>query len=281
MLSSLLFVNDSVLSILISNLTSSLGISLLLSINFDFLLLLFFLELLNLFLNFGKFITEDSTCHFFEFIRDDKLQKEIEKQKIHDKLKIKHGDIMDDIKSIMDETNFIRYNRFLQRFSYKQIYTPEICKWIINESELYAKHNGGWLTKRHNNYPTTDLPIDYIKPIFNFIFLSFETITNKIKQSYNLSEEIRLHFADVFIVKYKYNEQSYLDLHHDGSFFSFQILLSNQTDFEGGGTYFDDGLIMNPEQGELIIHSSKMKHAGLPITKGERYLLVGFINLDL
>jgi len=58
-------------------------------------------------------------------------------------------------------------------------------------------------------------------------------------------------------------------------------LLSDSHDFEGGGTYFDDGLIMKGEQGDLIVHSSKMKHSGLPIIKGTRYLLVGFVNIQL
>ena len=62
---------------------------------------------------------------------------------------------------------------------------------------------------------------------------------------------------------------------------SFNILLSNNSDFEGGGTYFDDGLTSKTEQGDLLIHSSKIKHSGKPITKGKRYLLVGFVNLQL
>lgn len=73
----------------------------------------------------------------------------------------------------------------------------------------------------------------------------------------------------------------FLELHKDGSFLSFNILLSHPDDFEGGGTYFDDGLTMTPEQGGLTIHSSKIKHSGLPITKGIRYLLVGFVNIDI
>jgi predicted 2-oxoglutarate/Fe(II)-dependent dioxygenase YbiX len=110
---------------------------------------------------------------------------------------------------------------------------------------------------------------------------TFRTISIKIKNSYNLSDDIKINFVDVFVVKYKFNEQNYLEIHKDGSFLSFNILLSNPNDFDGGGTYFDDGLIMKPDQGDLIIHSSKIKHSGLPITKGTRYLLVGFINLNL
>ena len=70
-------------------------------------------------------------------------------------------------------------------------------------------------------------------------------------------------------------------MHHDGSFLSFNILLSDTNDFNGGGTYFDDGLTTHLEQGDILIHSSRIRHAGLPITKGTRYLLVGFINIDI
>ena len=65
------------------------------------------------------------------------------------------------------------------------------------------------------------------------------------------------------------------------NFITFNLLLSNENDFEGGGTYFDDGLNLFLEQGDLLIHSGKVKHCGLPIKKGFRYLLVGFINIKL
>jgi hypothetical protein len=38
---------------------------------------------------------------------------------------------------------------------------------------------------------------------------------------------------------------------------------------------------MKGEQGDLIIHSSRIKHSGLPITNGTRYLLVGFLDINL
>jgi hypothetical protein len=247
------------------------------TINFDFFERLLYHKENNLFLRFEEFILQNNTNHSFKII----LNQETEKTKLERELKNKYGNIIDDINSIMDENTVIRYNRFLQRFSYPKIFTNDICRWIINECENYANNNGGWTTKRHVKYPTTDLPIENVKPIFPFIVETFKTIANKINKSYNLNDDIKLNFVDVFIVKYKHNEQSFLELHKDGSFLSFNILLSSPDEFEGGGTYFDDGLIMTQEQGDLTIHSSKINHAGLPITKGTRYLLVGFVNLDL
>lgn len=204
-----------------------------------------------------------------------------EKNKQTLELKNKYGDIINDFIELQDEKNIIKYNRFLQRFLYTDIYCPSICNWIISQCENYATNNGGWTKKRHNKYPTTDLPIESIPHVFTFVLESFNTISKKIRNSYNLHEDMKLNIIDLFVVKYKYDEQNHLEMHCDGSFISFNILLNSTSDFEGGGTYFDDGLIMKQEQGQIIIHSSKIKHAGLPITKGLRYLLVGFINIEL
>lgn len=256
-------------------------------INFNLFEKLLYKKEKDLFINFGNLINinnninnlfNDNLSSCFKFVRND--NEEVEK--LEASLKTKYGDIINDINYIMNETNNIKYNRFLQRFQYKKIYSPDVCKWIINECEFFAANNGGWTTKRHNNYPTTDLPIQLVKPIFNYIYESFKTISDLILKSYCLEgKNITLNFKDVFVVKYEFNKQNYLDLHHDGSFLSFQILLSDSDSFEGGGTYFDDGLIMYPEKGDLVIHSSRIKHGGLPITKGVRYLLVGFIDLNL
>jgi hypothetical protein len=242
-------------------------------INFDFFENLLYKnkkDLLHIFVDYIK----DSKNHCFKFIKND-----IEKNLLYEKLKNKYDNILDDYNKINNQNNLIIYNRFLQRFQYNKIYTPDICKWIVDECEHYALYNNGWMKKRHSYYATTDLPIDNIKTIFNYIMTSLNTITSKIEKAYNLNNNVKLNYKDIFVVKYKYDEQCLLDMHQDGYFISFQILLSDTKDFEGGGTYFDDGLIMKPEQGDLIIHSGKIKHSGLPIKSGCRYLLVGFIDL--
>ena len=209
------------------------------------------------------------------------LDETIEQKKLESQLKTKYGNILEDMEELTNETKTIKYNRFLQRFIYPKIYCPNVCSWIINECEKYAQQNGGWTKKRHQSYPTTDLPVENVTAVSGFVFESLKIITEKIKKSYGLNNDITLDYRDLFIVKYKHDDQNFLEIHKDGSFLSFNILLSQTTDFEGGGTYFDDGLIMNGEQGDLIIHSSRIDHSGLPITKGTRYLLVGFVNIRI
>jgi len=190
------------------------------------------------------------------------------KDEIENKIEIKHNNF-----SIIN-------NRFLQRFTFSNTYSNYICKWIISEAELYASHNNGWTTLRHNKYPTTDLPIDKIYSIYNFIMLSLNNIFDKITKAYCLPKTTNYNINDMFIVKYHQDFQNDLELHQDGSFLTFNILLSEINDFEGGGTFFYDGIVTHLNCGDMIVHSGKIKHAGLPITKGTRYLLVAFIDVD-
>jgi hypothetical protein len=244
-------------------------------INYDLYEDILYNKCKKVFYKFNELINNNNSS--FKFV----LDKNAEAKKIQLQLKNKYGDIIDDINEIMDEKANLKYNRFLQRFHYEKVYTPDICRYIINESEKYAAANGGWTTKRHSSYPTTDLPVEKISSIFGLVLETLHTIVKKVKKSYGLKDDIVINIHDLFVVKYKDSEQSYLDMHRDGSFLSFNILLSNTTDFEGGGTYFDDGLTSYSEQGDILIHSSRIKHAGLPITKGTRYLLVGFLNIDI
>lgn len=226
---------------------------------------------------FNEFIKSNSVngYHTFKFILDHSI-KEQQKFAI---LKDKYGVIIDDIREISNDKINLKYNRFLQRFLFPKIYSADMCRYIINECENYAKHNGGWTTKRHQSYPTTDLPVNNIPSIFGIILETLKTITNKISTSYGLHDDMLLDINDLFVVKYSHDAQNKLELHKDGTLISFNILLNESNEFEGGGTYFDDGLTYYLEQGDILIHSSRIKHSGLPITSGYRYLLVGFINI--
>ena len=81
-------------------------------------------------------------------------------------------------------------------------------------------------------------------------------------------------------------EQRGLKLHKDGSLFSFNILLSSPSDFDGGGTFFtlpgwpkDHGHTVSIPRGAALVHSGSRTHGGRDITRGTRDLLVGFMGL--
>jgi hypothetical protein len=217
---------------------------------------------------------------------ENKMESENNNFKINfqkEALKEKNNNVtrmLEDINKINISDNIL-CNRFLQRFTYNKVFSKNVCTWIIHESEQYAETNGGWTTRRHENYPTTDIPIEKIKNIFNFVLFSFSDIFNKIKKSFCFTDEVTFDIRDLFVVKYHEQTQNKLDLHCDGSFLSINVLLSDTNDFEGGGTYFDDGLSVFLEQGDVLVHSGKIKHAGLPISKGTRYIMVAFVAINV
>jgi hypothetical protein len=180
-----------------------------------------------------------------------------------------------------EKTNIdLSLDKFKQRFIIKNHFTKDMCEWIINESENYASNNNGWTKKRHDNYPTTDLPAELIPSIFSFLLFSFKnTIQKEIMKNYEIPENYTFQIKDLFVVKYDMENQTSLDMHCDASSITANILLSNINDFSGGGTYFEDDLTVLLNQGDMLIHSSKTKHAGIEITKGKRYVLLFFINI--
>ena len=177
--------------------------------------------------------------------------------------------------------NVSNIQKFNQRYILRNYLTKDVCKWIINECENYANSNSGWLTNRHTSYPTTDLPIELIPSVFSFILFSFkETLMKEIIKYYSLDNKgYHYEINDLFIVKYEKYKQTQLSLHEDDGCITINILLNDTNEFIGGGTYFEDDITTNLNQGDAIIHSSKTKHAGVEITEGRRYVLVFFIYI--
>ena len=175
----------------------------------------------------------------------------------------------------------INCEKFKQRFVHNNYFTSEICKWIISESENHALLNGGWCTARHKLYPTTDIEINKIKNIFNFLTYSFkESIIKNIIDCYNLKyNNININLTDAFIVKYEEGNQYYLDTHTDNSTITCTILLSEKKEFCGGGVLFEDGLQYNLDIGDMLMHCGELKHSVIKINKGKRYILVFFTKI--
>merc|ERR1712238_167128 len=93
---------------------------------------------------------------------------------------------------------------------------------------------------------------------------------------------LQLDDREPHIVKYDVTkkERQKLDMHTDKSEWTFLIALSNGcgVDYEGGGTYFDclDATI-HIQRGHALVFPGKLRHRGVAITTGLRFLLVGFL----
>lgn len=159
-------------------------------------------------------------------------------------------------------------------YSFKFLSKRE-CQFIIDEAE-----KNEWTKKRHKYYPTID---QQIKDIPSVSFL-FKKIENKIypflKEKYQIENAL---INDFFIVKYDTSDDGMneLDIHRDTSVINIIVSLNSLNEYDGGGTYFPEfKKIIKPEQGHVLVSTGKMKHGGFKITRGTRYILIGFIDVN-
>lgn len=151
----------------------------------------------------------------------------------------------------------------------------EECALVIFEAERYAKENG-WTRKRHENYPTTDLPVSELDRAYALVMSRVHhRIIPKIEELFEFDKE-RIDVHDMFLIRYTAGGQSALENHQDGSLFSFIMPLNDE--FEGGGTEFR-GKVVKPKVGEVFLFCGQHFHKGMAVTKGTRYVLAGFFHV--
>lgn len=153
------------------------------------------------------------------------------------------------------------------------------CNFVIQEAEKYGADNG-WTHLRHTHFATYDLPVSQISSLTQW---AHEITANRIwklfEEKYGVATaDLSLH--DLFVIKYSMEGQKSLELHTDGSQLTFILQLNSPTDFGAGGTYFElSNLTVRLEQGDILLHPSKLRHGSLPITAGVRYVAVGFVDV--
>ena len=88
-------------------------------------------------------------------------------------------------------------------------------------------------------------------------------------------------FRTPFVIKYDaaLGKGSKLRTHKDNSDISFILLISDPSEFQGGGTFFHAiNKTIYLEQGEALIFNGQLVHEAIPITTGKRFVISGFIT---
>jgi len=93
---------------------------------------------------------------------------------------------------------------------------------------------------------------------------------------------LKLGISEIFIAKYDATpgKQRKLNIHKDGSDFSFVVALNDS--YDGGGTRFYNAKKerighFKPKTGDAVVFCGQTKHAGVEVTKGVRYIMTGFL----
>lgn len=177
--------------------------------------------------------------------------------------------------------HYVVIDRLYQHHVLDQVASPADCKRYIEAAETWATENndGSWTRKRHDQYPTTDIPISYLTTVAPELVRLFTEKIFPVMEHHYLFPASEMSLQDLFIVKYDANAQSKLDWHRDVSLLSCNLALNEE--FEGGGTSFstlDDPVRI--KTGQVIMHTGKLLHSGNHVTSGIRYIIVGFVKVD-
>lgn len=162
-------------------------------------------------------------------------------------------------------------------------WAPAACRWLVGAADAH----GGWSTARHTSVPTTDLEVLAVPALRDWLLRETrEVLFPTLAHLYGFAPS-ELRYMDLFLVRYTADGgadgQRALRPHRDRSLLSFNVQLSDPRAFDGGGTRIDalGGETIRPRaQGDMVVHSGKLRHAGVPVTRGTRDILVGFVGVN-
>ena len=160
------------------------------------------------------------------------------------------------------------------------------CVAAIRAAEGWAATRGGWSTSRHYEVPTTDVPLRHLTSLLPSLNRALrDVLLPAAAAAYYpaaMAGAARLRVLDGFLVRYQAGKQVGLPTHCDQSLLSYTIALNEPTEYEGGGTFFRalGAALDAPHAGHAVLFPGRLEHAGQPITRGTRYIIVLFMGLE-
>lgn len=151
------------------------------------------------------------------------------------------------------------------------------CRELIAAAEASGRWNAG----RHSDFATYDIEVSTVPALVDWVVPRLHTtLLPTMAALFELSVS-RLVTREIFIVKYSADGQPELQEHRDKCLLSFNILLSDPSDFEGGGTHLTalGKTVHLRETGDVFMHCGQMLHGGAKVTRGTRYIIVAFVEV--
>jgi len=179
----------------------------------------------------------------------------------------------------LDQTNLYSF--------WNNAFSKEECQTIIN----IAKDKGLVKGKTFNDDKTKDVrdsKISWLYPIdkMEWVFRRVTDITLNLNERFfkfnlfGLNEGFQ--FTNYEAPSGKYGKHIDRAINIPVRKLSISIQLTNPEEYEGGELKLydgeEDGIIMNKEQGTLVIFPSYVLHEVMPVTKGERNSLVTWVT---
>jgi len=151
---------------------------------------------------------------------------------------------------------------------------------IVSQCEQYAATQpGGWKTELYS-LTKQDIALRAAPHIFKTAKPISMYIKRAMCAAYGV-QSLKVDKNQPHVLKYSVNAfgegHSGVNLHHDKSDFTANLMMSRSSSYHGGGTHFlDANEVVKLEFGEFLLHPGHLVHGGVRITRGTRYLMVIF-----
>lgn len=174
----------------------------------------------------------------------------------------------------------------LARISQTPVLTDQECQLLMDEADNFGtyfgwKHGaaryGTSVDRAGLLMPLEDLSVSYTAVNFEILPRLFTCMSQTFACLGDDPRNLRLGGARV--VKYEGNHVE-LGMHRDGLLLTVNIALNDPSEFTGGGTVvqaLSQTQAVRLPKGHALIHPGDVLHCGMPITSGQRYVLVLFI----
>lgn len=148
---------------------------------------------------------------------------------------------------------------------------------VVKGCEQHANNlKDGWST---NLYSLTkqDIALYEIPHLYEMVRPIMSYMKAVVTQLYGM-KSLKVDRNQPHVLKYSGSHRG-VELHHDKSDITMNLMLSHSNAYSGGGTYFRDANEnVRLEFGEFLIHLGSAVHAGTNIDGGTRYLMVVFAD---
>lgn len=171
--------------------------------------------------------------------------------------------------------------------------TPETCDLVRRMADEHVKEvqkNGNNIATWRTLYTYTkkDLPCSEVKGLTSRVTDHImSNIIDVVGEIYGKKQEAtKLHprsWKEPHLLLYRKfeNEAPHtgVEMHYDGCDITWNCMLSKSTEYDGGGTYVRAlRKTVRLQQGQVLVHPGELYHKGCDITRGERALIVCFMD---